>query len=122
MNAEQPKSVDEYIARFPPDVQSILKQIRATIKKAAPKAEEVIRYNMPGYFLNGKLVDFAAFKNHIGFYPRASAIEQFKKELAAYKSDKGTVQFPLDEPIPYKLIQKMVEFRVKENLEGSATD
>lgn len=112
-----PKSIDEYIAVFPKDVQNILEEIRATIKKAAPKAEETINYQIPTFTLHGNLVHFAAFKTHIGFYPTPTGIEKFKKELSAYESAKGSVKFPLDHPIPYGLIKKIVAFRVKENLE-----
>jgi uncharacterized protein YdhG (YjbR/CyaY superfamily) len=111
-----PTTIDEYIAGFPPDVQAILQKIRATIRKAAPQAEEAIKYQMPTFTLHGNLVHFAAFKNHIGFYPVPTGIEAFKKELSAYPSGKGSVQFPLDQPIPYGLISKIVKFRVKENL------
>ena len=110
-------TIDEYIATFPADVQAILQKVRATIRKSAPKAEEAISYQMPTFKLNGNLVHFAAFKNHIGFYPVPSGIEKFKKELSAYKGAKGSVQFPLDKPIPYGLIGRIVKFRVKENLE-----
>ena len=112
-----PTTIDEYIATFPKDVQTILQKIRATIRKAAPQAEEAISYQMPTFKLNGNLVHFAAFKSHIGFYPVPSGIEKFKKELSAYKGAKGSVQFPLDQPIPYGLIGRIVKFRVKENLE-----
>lgn len=109
-------TIDEYIAGFPKEVQKKLEELRATIKKAAPKAEEKISYAMPTFALNGNLVHFAAYKNHIGFYPAPRAIEEFKKELAKYEGSKGTVQFPIDEPIPLTLITKMVKFRVAENL------
>jgi uncharacterized protein YdhG (YjbR/CyaY superfamily) len=112
-----PKNMDEYIANFPKDVQEILEKIRATIKKAAPNAEETINYQIPTFTLNGNLVHFAAFKSHIGFYPTPTGIEKFKKELAVYEGAKGSVKFPLDKPIPYALIRKIVTFRVKENLE-----
>lgn len=115
-----PKSIDEYIAGFPSDVQEILKQIRSTIKKAGPDAEEAIKYQIPTFVMNGNLVHFAAFKNHIGFYPTPSGMEAFKEELSQYKSAKGSVQFPIGEPIPFKLIEKMVKFRVKE-ARGKAT-
>ena len=115
-----PKTIDEYIAGFPPDVQAILQKIRLTIRKAAPDAKETISYQMPTFTLNGNLVHFAAFKTHIGFYPVPTGIEQFKTELAAYKQGKGSVQFPLDQPIPYGLISKIVKFRVKENLAKAA--
>ena len=109
-------SIDEYIATFPEATQKILKKIRATIKAAAPDAEEKISYQMPTFTLKGNLVHFAAFKNHIGFYPTPTGIEKFKKELSVYEGAKGSVQFPLDKPIPYDLISKIVKFRVKENL------
>jgi uncharacterized protein YdhG (YjbR/CyaY superfamily) len=112
-----PKNIDEYIANFPKDVQEILEKIRATIKKAAPNAEETINYQIPTFTLNGNLVHFAAFKSHIGFYPTPTGVEKFKKELAVYEGAKGSVKFPLDKPIPYTLIRKIVTFRVKENLE-----
>jgi len=112
-----PKNVDEYIAIFPPNVRKILEKIRLTIREAAPDAEEKISYRMPTFYLKGNLVHFAAFRNHIGFYPTPSGIERFKQEISAYKSSKGAVQFPLDQPIPYDLISKIVKFRVKENLE-----
>ncbi len=112
-----PRSIDDYISRFPGKVKGILKRIRTTIRKAAPEAEERISYQIPAFFLEGFLVYFAAFKKHIGFYPMTTAIAKFKKELSAYKGAKGSVQFPLDKPIPYALISRMVKFRVKENLE-----
>ncbi len=108
--------IDKYIANFPNEVQEILEKIRATIREAAPDAEETISYQMPTFRLNGNLVHFAAYKKHIGFYPAPSGIEKFKKELAAYQSAKGSVQFPLDRPIPYELIGKIVTFRARENL------
>jgi len=113
----KPENVDDYIAGYPKTVQTVLKQIRATIKKAAPKAEEVISYGMPAYKLNGILVWFAAHSKHVGFYPRVSGIENFKKELSVYKGAKGSVQFPLDKPMPLALITKIVKFRVAENLQ-----
>jgi uncharacterized protein YdhG (YjbR/CyaY superfamily) len=116
-----PQTIDEYIAGFPPEVQAILEKIRLTIKKAAPGAEETIKYQMPTFTLHGNLVYFAAFKTHIGFYPIPTGIEKFKKELAPYKQGKGSVQFPLDQPIPYGLISKIVTFRVKENAAKAAT-
>jgi uncharacterized protein YdhG (YjbR/CyaY superfamily) len=112
----QYKTIDEYIKSFPEDIQIILKKIRQTIRKAAPEAAEAISYQMPAFKLNGNLVWFAAFKKHIGFYPKASGIEAFQKELSPYKLSKGSIQFRLDEPIPYDLIEKIVEFRVKANL------
>ena len=110
-----PTTIDEYIAGFPPDVQAILQQIREIVHEAAPEASEAIKYAMPTFVLNGNLVHFAAFKHHIGFYPVPSGIEKFKKELSGYKGAKGSVQFPLDEPMPFDLIRKIVKFRVKEN-------
>jgi uncharacterized protein YdhG (YjbR/CyaY superfamily) len=109
-----PKGIDEYVAGFPKDVREILRQIRATIAKAAPDAEEAIKYQVPTFVLNGNLVHFAAFKNHIGFYPTPSAIEAFEGELAGYQRAKGSVQFPLHEPMPLELIGRIVEFRVEE--------
>ena len=97
-----PKDIDEYIANFPKDVQAILQKIRKVIKKSAPDAQEMINYQMPTFTLNGNLVHFAAFEKHIGFYPTPSGIEKFKKEIDAYKNAKGSVQFPLDQPIPYE--------------------
>jgi uncharacterized protein YdhG (YjbR/CyaY superfamily) len=111
------KDIDEYIAGFPKDVQKILEKIRATIKKAAPKAEEAISYQIPTFNFHGYLIYFAAYKNHIGVYPAPRGVEKFKKDLARYGAGKGTLRFPLDEPIPYDLITKIVEFRGKQNLE-----
>ncbi|MEJ7739844.1 MAG: DUF1801 domain-containing protein [Chitinophagaceae bacterium] len=121
MLTTKPAGIDEYIAGFPEDIQKMLKQIRATIRKAAPHAEETIKYAMPTFTLNGNLVHFAAYKNHIGFYPVPTGIEAFKKELSIYKGAKGSVQFPLDKPMPLNLIAKIVKFRVKENLELAKT-
>jgi uncharacterized protein YdhG (YjbR/CyaY superfamily) len=112
----KPKDFDAYISAFPEATQKRLRQLRATIKKAAPQADEVISYGMPGYRLNGALVWFAAFAHHIGFYPGVSGISAFKKEISIYKSAKGSVQFPLDESLPLGLIAKIVKFRVNENL------
>jgi uncharacterized protein YdhG (YjbR/CyaY superfamily) len=109
-------NINEYISLFPKEIQALLKQMRATIKEAAPDAEEAIKYQMPTFVLKGNLVHFAAFKNHIGFYPVPTGIEKFKKELSAYKTSKGAVQFPLDKPLPLALIRKIVKFRVAENL------
>lgn len=109
--------MDEYIAGFPKDVQKLLQQMRKTIKKAAPQAEETINYGIPTFTLNGNLVHFAAFKNHIGFYPAPSGIEAFKKELSAYAGAKGSVQFPMYDPLPLELVARIVEFRVAENLQ-----
>ena len=113
---KQFKTIDEYIKTWPEDVQSILEKIRQTIRKAAPEAVEAISYQMPTFKLNGKnLVHFAAFKNHIGFYPTPSGTETFQRELTPYKGGKGSVRFPLDKPIPFDLVEKIVVFRVKEN-------
>ncbi len=111
-----PKSIDEYIAGFPPDIREILERIRLTIREAAPRAEEAISYQMPTFRLHGNLVHFAAFKNHIGFYPTPTGTEEFQKQLSAYKGGKGSVRFPLDQPIPFDLIGEIVKFRVEENL------
>jgi len=111
---KQPESIDEYIAGFPQEVQDILQKVRSTIKSAAPDAEEAIKYGIPTFVLNGNLVHFGGFQKHVGFYPTPSGIEEFKEELSAYKSAKGSIQFPLDKPMPYSLIEKLVEFRVME--------
>ena len=115
-------SIDEYIATFPKNIQMVLQQIRQAVKDAAPRAEEAISYNMPAFKLNGNLVWFGAFKNHIGFDPRESAIEEFKEKLSGYEVSKvnGTVKFPLDKPIPLDLIKEMVKFRVRENLKEAS--
>lgn len=112
-----PETVDQYIAAFPADVKKRMQQLRKTIKAAAPKADELISYQMPGYKYFGMLVYFAAFKNHIGFYPGAGGILEFYKKLSSFKSAKGSVQFPHDRPIPYDIISKIVKFRVKQNEE-----
>jgi uncharacterized protein YdhG (YjbR/CyaY superfamily) len=114
-----PNSIDAYIADFPKDVQAILEKIRGIVRDAAPEAQEAIKYQIPTFVLNGNLVHFAAFQKHIGFYPTPSGIEHFKDALSAFNSAKGSVQFPLDSPIPYSLIKKMVKFRVNENREKS---
>ena len=116
-SAKQFKTIDEYISMFPEDVRTILKNLRQTIRDAAPEAQETINYQMPTFTLNGNLVHFAAFKNHIGFYPTPPGMEAFKDELSAYKGAKGSVQFPIDQPLPLPLIRRIVEYRVKENLE-----
>ena len=115
-----PTTIDAYIAGFPPDVQNILQKIRQTIHKAVPEAQEKISYGMPTFTLKGNLVHFGAFKTHIGFYPIPSGIEEFREELAVYKQGKGSVQFPLDQPIPYDLITRIVVFRAQENLAKAA--
>jgi uncharacterized protein YdhG (YjbR/CyaY superfamily) len=115
-----PRNIDEYITGFPRDVQEILEQVRAAIRRAAPDAEEAIKYQIPTFVLNENLVHFAAFKNHVGLYPAPSAIAAFEKELASYKSAKGSVQFPIDKPMPLSLIRKIVTFRVREARANSA--
>ncbi len=110
------KTIDEYIKTFPEEVQTILEKMRQTIRKAVPEAEEAISYQIPTFKLNGNLVHFAAFKNHVSFFPTARGVEAFKKELSQYIGSKGTVRFPLDKPIPYGLVKKIVIFRRKENL------
>lgn len=115
MAAQKPENIDEYIAGFPKDVQKILEQIRATIKKAAPEAQETISYAIPTFKHKGRsLVHFAAFKSHIGFYATPTGNEAFKKGLSVYKQGKGSVQFPLDKPMPFDLITKIVKFKVEE--------
>lgn len=115
-----PQTIDEYIAGFPADIQARLQQIRQTIREAAPDAQEAIKYQMPTFTLKGNLVHFAAFKHHIGFYPAPSGIERFQDQLAEYKGAKGSVRFPLDQPIPFDLITEIVRFRVKENVAKAA--
>ena len=114
MTTTKPNNMDEYIAEFPKDTQIFLEQIRSTIKKTLPEAAEAIKYAMPTFTLEGNLGHFAAFKNHIGFYPAPVGIAAFKKELAVYKTGKGSVQFPLDQPMPLDLIIKIVKFRVQQ--------
>ncbi|MHB8061138.1 MAG: iron chaperone [Ruminiclostridium sp.] len=109
-------SIDEYISKFPPEIQEKLKTLRKVIKESAPDAEEKISYQMPTFVLHGNLVHFAAFKNHIGFYPTPSAIEEFRHELSEYKGAKGSIRFPLEKPLPYELISKIVKLRVTENI------
>ena len=113
-------TIDEYITQFPEDIQKILQQIRAVIQEAAPEATEKISYQMPTFYLKGNLVHFAAFKSHIGFYPVPTGIEKFKDELAQFKGGKGSVQFPLDKPMPYDLIRRIVLFRAEEDLKKPA--
>jgi len=110
-------TTDQYIGNFQEDVQEILEQVRSTIKQAAPNAKETIKYGIPAFLLNGDLVYFAAFKNHIGLYPAPTGKEDFKKELSIYKTGKGSVQFPLDKPMPLSLITKIVKFRMQKNSE-----
>jgi len=110
------KTIDEYISAFSKTIQDILQELRQAIRESAPNAEESISYQMPTFRFNGNLVHFAAFKNHIGFYPTPSGIDAFKEELSSYKTSKGAVQFPLNKPIPFDLVKKIVKYRVKENL------
>jgi uncharacterized protein YdhG (YjbR/CyaY superfamily) len=114
------ENVDAYIDSFPKLTQKLLKQMRAIIKKAAPKADEVISYQMPAYKFHGMLVYFAGYEHHIGFYPGASIVDNFKKDISGYKTSKGTIQFPLDEELPVKLITKIIAFRIKQNMEKEA--
>lgn len=109
------KNVDQYIAQFPQDIQFVLQNIRTIIKQAAPDAEEIISYQMPAYKQNGMLVYFAANKNHLGFYPTSSGIDNFKDELQWYRTGRGSIQFPYNKPIPFELIAKIVIFKVEEN-------
>jgi uncharacterized protein YdhG (YjbR/CyaY superfamily) len=117
----RPRNIDEYIASFPPEVQSILEKIRLTIRKAAPEAEEKISYQIPTFALKGDLIYFAAFKKHIGLYPPVKGDEKLQAEISPYKGEKGNLKFPLDEPIPYTLISRIVKFRVKEQLEKAGS-
>jgi len=110
------KTIDDYIAAFPKNIQVILEEIRQIIRSSAPDAEEAISYQIPTFKLNGNLVHFAAFKKHIGFYPAPSAIKAFKEEISEYRVSKGTIKFPVDKPIPLDLISEIVKYRVKENL------
>ena len=110
-----PKSIDEYIAQFPGEIQAIMQSVRKTIKEAAPQASEKISWQMPTFYLHGNLVHFAGQKNHLGFYPGASGVEHFLGELAEYKTSKGAIQFPYKKPLPHELIQRIVKFRVQEN-------
>jgi len=116
LKRQPPHTVDDYVAGYPDHIQEILRKVRATIRKAAPAAEEAIKYQLPTFVLNGNLVHFGAFREHIGFYALPTGHKEFEKELSAYKSGKGSVQFPLDQPIPYGLIAKIVKFRATENL------
>jgi uncharacterized protein YdhG (YjbR/CyaY superfamily) len=115
------RDIDEYISMFPINVQKILKRFRQTIRDAAPDAEEAISYQIPTFKLNGNLVHFAAFKDHISFFPTSSGRAVFRKELSKYKGGKGTIQFSLDEPIPYELVRKITKYRVKESLKDSSS-
>ena len=115
MNSDSNQTIDTFIAQFPEDVQLILQKVRRTIHEEAPEAQEAIKYGMPTFTLYGNLVHFAAFKNHIGFYPAPSGIDAFEPQLSKYRTGKGTIQFPMGEPIPYELIRKVVAYRVQEN-------
>jgi uncharacterized protein YdhG (YjbR/CyaY superfamily) len=115
-NKKAAHTIDGYIAHYPKNIQDILEGLRQSIRETAPDAKEVISYQMPAFKQNGILVWFAAFKSHVGFFPKASAIEAFKNKLAPYKTSKGTVRFPIDEPLPLDLIKEIVKFRVKEDL------
>lgn len=117
MKKDSIATVDDYIAGFPSPVKKILSAMRKTIKSAAPNAEELISYQMPAYKYKGVLVYFAAFEKHIGFYATPTGHSAFKKELSQYKTGKGSVQFPLTEPLPLELVKRIVQFRVKENEE-----
>ncbi|WP_342434151.1 DUF1801 domain-containing protein [Neobacillus sp. FSL H8-0543] len=110
------KTIDEYILQFPPEVKEILNRLRKVIKESAPNATEKISYQMPTFALHGNLVHFAAFKNHIGFYPTPSGIAAFKHKLSNFKSSKGAVQFPIEKPLPYDLISEIVKYRVEEDV------
>jgi uncharacterized protein YdhG (YjbR/CyaY superfamily) len=120
MTSAKPQDINEYIAGFPDDVQERLEHVRSTIHKAAPEAEETISYGIPTFKLNGNLVHFAAFKNHIGFYPTPVGIEEFREELSRYKEGKGSVQFPFDQSLPLDLIRRIVLFRREKNLVKTA--
>lgn len=120
-NSKVAGNIDEYIDQFPVNVQAILQKLRATIKKTAPAAEEVISYQMPAFKYHGMLVYFAGFKNHIGFYPTSSPMKVFKDKLTNYKTSRGAIQFPIDKAIPLTLVKDIVKFRVKENLEKENT-
>lgn len=111
------KDIDSFIADFPKETQKLLQQVRETIQKAAPEAQETINYGIPTFKLNGNLVHFSGYKHHIGFYPGAAGIKAFEKEISKYKNAKGSVQFPLDQPIPFDLITRITKFRVQQNIE-----
>jgi len=115
-----PKNIDDYVAAFSPEVQAILERIRATIHNVAPEAQETISYRIPAFTLNGTLVYFAAFKNHIGFYPPVSGDARLEKAIQSYAGEKGNLRFPLDQPMPYQLIERIVKLRVKQNSKKAA--
>jgi len=110
------ETIDEYIALFPPEIQDRLQELRQAIREEAPDAEETISYRIPTFRLKGNLVHFAAFRDHISFFPASSGVEAFRKELSGYRISKGTIQFPLDAPLPLDLVRRIVQFRVRENL------
>ena len=116
METDKPQTIDAYIANFPKEVQKLLESVRMTIRGAAPEAEEAISYQVPTFRLKGNLIHFAAYKNHIGLYPTPLGINEFKQELSMYKQGKGSVQFPLDQPLPLELISRIVKYRISENL------
>ncbi|PWG78489.1 iron chaperone [Pararcticibacter amylolyticus] len=117
MNTDKPETIDGYISSFPEDIQKVLQEVRQTIRDAAPEASEAIKYAIPTFIQNGNLVHFAAFKNHIGFYPTPAGTETFAEELSVFKTGKGSVQFPLDQPMPLDLIKRIVQFRIKQQQE-----
>lgn len=117
MSDRQYQNIDEYIAGCPVELQSTLQRIRAVIHETAPQASEAISYGMPTFKLEGNVVHFAVFKDHYGFFPAASGVEHFQDKLAAYTTSKGTIQFPLDQPVPYDLIREITAYRVTENLQ-----
>ena len=119
-NTVSPQNIDEYIAGFPLEIQKILQEIRSTIAKTVPEAQEKISYGMPTFTLEGNLVHFAAFKKHIGFYSTPSGTTEFQQEISAYKYAKGSIQFPISQPMPFDLIAQIVKFRVQENLAKAA--
>jgi uncharacterized protein YdhG (YjbR/CyaY superfamily) len=116
-----PKTIDEYISAFSPEVQSLLERVRLTIRSAAPGAQETISYQIPTFTLSGALVHFAAFKHHIGFYPPVKGDARLEKAISGYAGEKGNLRFPLDQPIPFALIERIVKLRVKQNLAKAAT-
>ena len=121
MKTTQAVNIDDYISGYPEDIQQILQEIRIIIQQAAPDAKEAIKYGIPTFVLNSNLVHFGGYKSHIGFYPAPKGIEAFKKETAIYETGKGTLQFPVDKPLPADLISRIVKFRVQDNLEKAKT-
>jgi uncharacterized protein YdhG (YjbR/CyaY superfamily) len=117
MKTENPKTINDFINQFPQDTQALLQKVRETIKAVAPEATETISYGIPTFQFHGNLVHFSGYAHHIGFYPGASSIREFAKDLSGYKTSKGTIQFPLDKPIPFDLVRRITEFRLAENLE-----